>query len=123
MDEFNSQKEYIENLDDVNFKQEYLEHLEKIEFDSVEVSLEDPENLWGQCEALVNEMKIEKRGRNIFPKFNLVLSGLEPNRLYKNFLEFRQIGKNQYEWNKNKEKWELGLIFNQYLNSRLGSCK
>ena len=114
-----------ENLDEVNFclKQEYLEQLKKIKFDSVIVSLQDPENLWGQCEALLNEMVIEKRGRKIFPKFNIVLSGLEPKRMYNIFLEFRQVGKNQYRWNTNKGKWELGLIFNQYLNSRHGSCK
>jgi hypothetical protein len=95
-------------MDELNSQEEYIENLKKIEFDSVKVSLEDPENLWGQFKALENEMKIEQRGRNIFPKFNLVMSGLEPNTMYKIFLEFRQIGNNQYEWNTNKGKWELG---------------
>ena len=50
----------------------------------------------------------------MFPLIKLVLSGLEPNGMYKILLQFRQIGDNRYKYVNGE--WRSGLDFAQYLN-------
>ena len=65
--------------------------------DSIQASIEDSQ-LWEKFAALTNEMILTKTGRCMFPLIKLVLSGLDPNGLYKILLQFRQIGDNRYKY-------------------------
>ena len=65
--------------------------------DQIKVSLEESQ-LWEKFAVLTNEMIVTKNGRRMFPVIKLNLSGLEPNTLYKVWLEFRQIENNRYKY-------------------------
>ena len=99
--------------------------------DQIKVSLEESQ-LWEKFAVLTNEMIVTKNGRRMFPVIKLNLSGLEPNTLYKVWLEFRQIENNRYkyingEWHpgnynsynfitslftpRHFDEWSLRLIF------------
>ena len=80
--------------------------------DSIQVSIEDSQ-LWEKFAALNNEMILTKTGRSMFPLIKLVLSGLEPNGMYKILLQFRQLGDNRYKFVNGE--WRSGLNSVQYL--------
>ena len=89
--------------------------------DSIIVSLADSQ-LWEKFAALTNEMILTKTGRCMFPLVKLILSGLEPNGMYKILLQFRQIGDNRYKYVNGE--WRSGLYSVQYLeftNELMGS--
>ena len=85
--------------------------------DSIQVSIEDSQ-LWEKFAALTNEMILTKTGRCMFPLIKLVLSGLDPNGLYKILLQFRQLGDNRYKFVNGE--WRSGQNSVQYLNFRTG---
>ena len=89
--------------------------------DSIQVSIGDSQ-LWEKFAALTNEMILTKTGRCMFPLIKPVLSGLDPNALYKILLQFRQIGDNRYKFVNGE--WRSGLNSVQYLkfsNELMGS--
>ena len=65
--------------------------------DQIKVNLEESQ-LWEKFAVLTNEMIVTKNGRRMFPVIKLNLAGLEPNTLYKVWLEFRQIENNRYKY-------------------------
>ena len=85
--------------------------------DLIRVSIRDSQ-LWETFAALTNEMILTKSGRCMFPTIKLVLSGLEPNAIYKILLQFRQTENNRYKYIDGK--WHSGLNSVQYLNFSSG---
>ena len=79
--------------------------------DQIKVSLEESQ-LWEKFAVLTNEMIVTKNGRRMFPVIKLNLSGLEPNTLYKVWLEFRQIENNRYKYINGE--WHPGNLHLKY---------